>query len=717
MGDLIIHCPLCCNQTFNSKNDLIEHITNVLSNLTCPICQDKLETLDHLKTHLTHDECQEVNLEGNTCEKDVIYYKHEENVEIDGQDNIEEIDTTNPLSHNGKVDTNENSVYVELLDEIKQTPRGQELRLVKDSSDRYMIVTDDVSLLNSGSTVVKQNNDGTISMTVEEPKVEAIVDNQTEVVDDGSDQVSEGLYSCNTCGVSFSSVLEHIQTYHNDQEVVVEEQLDSNMTLEYENTDENTDENNLRQVDNDKQGSRRMITDTGVIVETPSEPSVTNEVRKKKIDKNVPYHRVVIKEMETAIGNKIKFYKCTLCNVHVSVLSEFKNRPCKALRYPCLLCPVAYDNQKSLSAHMKVHKTKPVKYPCMICPVAYDNLKSLTAHMKVHKARLDELNIVDIPTTFVCNICSTVFPTRKSLKLHKRMHDPVKSRPIEPPVQTLEGNTGSEQKYVCSVCFKLIPEDYREIHENSHVNPSNKVNCDICNKKFQSMQDLKMHMNVHNIDKVFSGKEDTSLPYKCLYCNRKFARPHEKVKHERIHTGEKPHTCEICGKSFRVSYCLTLHMRTHTGARPYTCPQCGKRFKAHSVYNHHLLTHSEVRAYKCPLCPKAFKTSVQLAGHKNSHTKPFSCTQCNRPFASLYAVRLHTEVHLRENILKFSCSLCGASYARAFALKDHIKQAHKDAVDNNLIDVKNDWSMRVQDGDADDDLVVIGLDNQLSQEV
>lgn len=30
-----------------------------------------------------------------------------------------------------------------------------------------MIVADDVSLLNTSSTVVKQNNDGTISMTVE----------------------------------------------------------------------------------------------------------------------------------------------------------------------------------------------------------------------------------------------------------------------------------------------------------------------------------------------------------------------------------------------------------------------------------------------------------------------------------------------------------------------------------------------------------------------
>lgn len=87
MGDVIIHCPLCCNHTFNSKHHLIEHLTNVLSNVICPICDDKLETLDHLKEHLTLDECQEVNLQGNTCEKDVICYKHEDGVE-DGQGNI-----------------------------------------------------------------------------------------------------------------------------------------------------------------------------------------------------------------------------------------------------------------------------------------------------------------------------------------------------------------------------------------------------------------------------------------------------------------------------------------------------------------------------------------------------------------------------------------------------------------------------------------------------
>lgn len=123
-------------------------------------------------------------------------------------------------------------------------------------------------------------------------------------------------------------------------------------------------------------------------------------------------------------------------------------------------------------------------------------------------------------------------------------------------------------------------------------------------------------------------------------------------------------------------------MRTHTEVRPYVCPTCNKRFKAHSVYNHHLMTHSDVRNYQCTYCPKAFKTSVQLAGHKNSHTKPFSCNDCNRPFATLYAVRAHMETHKKANHnLKHKCNICGATYARNFALRDHIKEQHADAIE------------------------------------
>lgn len=45
------------------------------------------------------------------------------------------------------------------------------------------------------------------------------------VPEDEAGDKDEELYTCNTCGVSFSSVLEHIQNYHTDEDVVVHVRL------------------------------------------------------------------------------------------------------------------------------------------------------------------------------------------------------------------------------------------------------------------------------------------------------------------------------------------------------------------------------------------------------------------------------------------------------------------------------------------------------------
>ncbi|XP_050549898.1 zinc finger protein 3 homolog isoform X4 [Spodoptera frugiperda] len=743
-----LKCPLCCNTTFNSKQSLVEHLSNSLKIISCPLCDYKSPSLPHLIEHLSQESCQSESNILNKINVQSIIFEHRTEGNIENSADIESSDIKvyqNEISTNSEhqLDANEDKkMYMELFTkQLKPCLQTRELKLIKENGEnRYMIITQDDADLSAGNTIVTKNTDGTISLTtVKDMEMETEAMMATDPI---PDETQEEIYSCNTCKVSFTSVIEHIQNYHNDQEVVVESEYLQEPIEQIENQTEGTpldyepmdSEDPL--VTPDKQTPRRVITDTGDIVEEPMlfktdaqivtgtldlevddetiKPEHTEQVSvltKRYIqvntmsggvikdigqvnenDKIGQFHKVVVKEVPTDCGFAVKTYQCLACDISVTNLDEFKVHPCKILKYPCPYCPVAYENYKSLCAHMKAHKVKKEQHA--------------------------------LPVSYECGICSTVFPSNKSLKLHKRMHDPIKTRAIEPPVENTDGTKVSKATYRCTICNKMIPCDYKAIHQNSH-NTLEKMNCGICNKKFTSLEYLEMHTSVHNVDKTPINNPDLNLPYNCLYCSRRFARPHEKVKHERIHTGEKPHSCEICGKSFRVSYCLTLHMRTHTGARPYACPHCGKRFKAHSVYNHHLLTHSEVRAYKCPFCPKAFKTSVQLAGHKNSHTKPFQCQHCNRPFASLYAVRVHTETHSRQNNLKFVCDMCGASYARAFALKDHIKQAHNqdqesEASPSRSIPADEDWMIKPNPDSLNKDLtheIDLGISGMSSNEL
>ncbi|KYN45291.1 hypothetical protein ALC56_00255 [Trachymyrmex septentrionalis] len=519
---------------------------------------------------------------------------------------------------------------------------------------------------------------------------------------------SDAVYSCTSCEMSFNSVLDHIKQFHDGQEVLLEmaEQMNDLATTSpaVSENSENVVNPRQRQTMNtlrteecvDSEG--RLYTRKVVQIErfwdrTPVQVTTPQSVKAPMIEKffsNVEGVKVRDKRLATA---SVRMYKCNQCLQQFSKLGNFRVHACLGGNNRCEHCDQSFATPRALQLHAKVHDGE-----------ADSNQK-----------------------TFVCTTCGTEFCSHKSLRLHSRMHAPVRARHVDAP----EGTPNAT--FTCPECGKTLSESYKDAHMALHTGDS--VTCTVCNRKFDSAESLAMHAAVHveqtpsrsptpqsllssvveattlattsammsavtstttmastiavtsttsvttaTTTVTTADPGDSQKPYQCQHCGRRFTRPHEKVKHERIHTGEKPHACEVCGKTFRVSYCLTLHMRTHTGVRPYACQHCGKRFKASSVYNHHLLTHGEERAYTCPYCPKTFKTRVQLAGHKNSHTKPFRCTECSRPFASLYAVRAHIQTHKKDNNLKFSCYVCGASYGRAFALKDHLKQHGQDVL-------------------------------------
>nr|DBA25397.1 TPA: hypothetical protein GDO54_012931 [Pyxicephalus adspersus] len=135
--------------------------------------------------------------------------------------------------------------------------------------------------------------------------------------------------------------------------------------------------------------------------------------------------------------------------------------------------------------------------------------------------------------------------------------------------------------------------------------------CSYCGKSCPCKSAFLRHQRIHTGEKPFS----------CLECGKKFIQASDYNNHVRSHTGEKPYTCAECGKSFSRSTYLVTHSRTHTKEKPYNCQECGKSFIQHSHLSIHRRIHSGERPYSCPECGKQFNRSSTLVKHQKSHIK------------------------------------------------------------------------------------------------
>ncbi|XP_065672837.1 histone-lysine N-methyltransferase PRDM9 isoform X2 [Hydra vulgaris] len=221
----------------------------------------------------------------------------------------------------------------------------------------------------------------------------------------------------------------------------------------------------------------------------------------------------------------------------------------------------------------------------------------------------------------------------------------------------------------CGICF--TSDDYL----NSHLR-----RC----KKGTIIDNLKVSSNIFNLNNGFFTTDNTNQafscgisdePFKCKYCDYKFARKTNLTIHELTHNGEEPLKCRFCDYTCAWKTRLTLHERTHTGEKPFKCTYCDYRSAWKTRLMIHERTHTGEKPFKCTNCDYKCASKCQLTSHEQIHTgkKPFKCTYCDHQFAKKTTLKLHERTHTGDK--PFKCSFCDYQSIQNRRIKLH-KRIH-----------------------------------------